>query len=36
MKQIPDLQQLRIKDKKPVLAGVPMTFGQIDKRAARG
>lgn len=33
MKQIPDLQQVRIKDKKPVFAGVPQTFGDIDKSA---
>lgn len=33
MKQIPDLQQVRIKDRKAVLNGVPLTFGDIDKRA---
>lgn len=33
MKQIPDLQQVRIKDRKAVLAGVQKTFGEIDKRA---
>lgn len=33
MKQIPDLQQIRIKDRKPLLDGVPLTFGKIDKNA---
>lgn len=33
MKQIPDLQQMRIKDRKPVLNDVPWTFGKIDKNA---
>jgi len=33
MKQIPDLQQLRIKNKKPVVEGTPVTFGAIDKNA---
>ena len=33
MKQIPDLQQIRIRDRKPVLADVPLTFGNIDKNA---
>jgi len=33
MKQIPDLQQMRIKDRKPMLDGVPLTFGKIDKNA---
>lgn len=33
MKQVPDLQQIRIKDRKPLLDGVPWTFGKIDKNA---
>lgn len=33
MKQVPDLEQIRIKDRKPVLDGVPWTFGKIDKNA---
>ncbi len=33
MKQIPDLQQMRIRDRKPVLDNVPFTFGTIDKNA---
>ncbi len=33
MKQIPDLQQIRIRDRKPILDGVPLTFGKIDKNA---
>lgn len=33
MKQIPDLQQIRIRDRKPILEGVPLTFGKIDKNA---
>lgn len=33
MKQIPDLQQLRIRNKKPVVEGTPVTFGAIDKNA---
>lgn len=33
MKQIPDLEQVRIKDRKPILEGVPLTFGKIDKNA---
>jgi electron transfer flavoprotein beta subunit len=33
MKQVPDLQQLRIRDRKPVLADVPVEFGKIDKNA---
>jgi len=33
MKQIPDLQQIRIRDRKPVLDDVPFTFGNIDKNA---
>ncbi len=33
MKQIPDLQQIRIKERKPVLEGVPLIFGDMDKNA---
>ena len=33
MKQIVDLQQIRIKDRKPILDNLPMTFGKIDKNA---
>lgn len=33
MKQIPDLQQIRIRNRQPVLNDVPLTFGNIDKNA---
>jgi len=33
MKQIPDLQQIRIKERKPVLEGAPLIFGDMDKNA---
>lgn len=33
MKQIPDLQQIRIRDRKPVFEDVPLTFGTLDKNA---
>lgn len=33
MKQIPDLQQIRIKNRKPVLDDIALTFGNIDKNA---
>jgi len=33
MKQIPDLQQIRIRNRKPVLDGVPFALGLIDKNA---
>ncbi|MEQ8175572.1 MAG: electron transfer flavoprotein subunit beta/FixA family protein [Syntrophomonadaceae bacterium] len=33
MKQIPDLQQIRIRNRQPVLDDVPLTFGNIDKNA---
>ncbi|MCX5779535.1 MAG: electron transfer flavoprotein beta subunit/FixA family protein, partial [Firmicutes bacterium] len=33
VKQIPDLQQVRIRNRKPVLDGVPFTLGLIDKNA---
>jgi len=33
MKQVPDLQQIRIKDRKPILENVPYVWGDIDKNA---
>ncbi len=33
MKQIPDLQQIRFRNGKPLQEGVPLTFGAIDKNA---
>jgi electron transfer flavoprotein beta subunit len=33
MKQIPDLQQIRIKDREPIIAGAPLIFGDMDKNA---
>jgi Electron transfer flavoprotein, beta subunit len=33
MKQIPDLQQIRIRNRQPVLDGVPYTLGLIDRNA---
>jgi len=33
MKQVPDLQQLRIRDRRPVLTDIPMELGKIDKNA---
>ncbi len=33
MKQVPDLQQIRIKDRKPILENVPFVWGDIDKNA---
>lgn len=33
VKQVPDLQQIRIKNRQPVLEGVPFTLGKIDKNA---
>lgn len=33
VKQVPDLQQIRIRNRRPVLEGVPFTFGNIDKNA---
>jgi electron transfer flavoprotein beta subunit len=33
MKQIPDLQQIRFSNRRPVLADVPKSFGNIDKNA---
>lgn len=33
LKQIPDLQQIRIKDRRPLLEGAPLIFGDMDKSA---
>ncbi len=33
MKYIPDLQQIRIKERKPILEGVPFVWGDLDKNA---
>jgi electron transfer flavoprotein beta subunit len=33
MKQIPDLEQVRIRNRQPVFDDVPFTFGRIDKNA---
>jgi electron transfer flavoprotein beta subunit len=33
MKQVPDLQQVRIRDRRPVLEGVPLLMGDIDRSA---
>lgn len=33
LKQIPDLQQIRIKDRKPLLEGAPLIFGDMDRSA---
>lgn len=33
MKQIPDLQQIRIRNREPVFDDVPLTLGNIDKNA---
>lgn len=33
MKQVPDLQQLRIRNRKPLIKEAPLTFGKIDKNA---
>lgn len=33
MKQIPDLQQVRIRNRQPVFEDVPLTLGDIDKNA---
>jgi len=33
MKQIPDLQQIRIRNRRPVLEDCPLMFGKIDKNA---
>ena len=33
MKQVPDIQQLRIRDRKPLLENVPQTYSKFDKNA---
>ncbi len=33
LKQIPDLQQIRIKERKPIIEGAPFIFGDMDKNA---
>jgi electron transfer flavoprotein beta subunit len=33
MKQIPDLQQIRIKERRPILENVPLLWGDLDKNA---
>ncbi len=33
LKQIPDLQQIRIKERRPLLEGAPLIFGDMDKSA---
>jgi len=33
VKQVPELQQVRIRNRQPVLEGVPSTLGKIDKNA---
>lgn len=33
MKQIPDLEQIRIRNRQPVMDNVPWTFGSLDKNA---
>lgn len=33
MKQVPDLQQIRIRNRQPVLDDVPLTMGNIDRNA---
>ena len=33
LKQVPDLQQIRIKDRKALLEGAPLVFGDMDKSA---
>jgi electron transfer flavoprotein beta subunit len=33
LKQIPDLQQIRIKERKPITEGAPLIFGDMDKNA---
>jgi electron transfer flavoprotein beta subunit len=33
LKQVPDLQQIRIRNRQPVLDDVPLTLGNIDKNA---
>jgi len=33
LKQVPDLQQIRIKDRRPLMEGAPLIFGDMDKSA---
>ena len=33
LKQIPDLVYIRVKDRKPILEGAPLIFGEMDKNA---
>jgi len=33
IKQVPDVQQIRIRNREPVLEGIPFTIGKIDKNA---
>ena len=33
LKQVPDLQQIRLRNRQPVLDDVPLTLGNIDKNA---
>jgi electron transfer flavoprotein beta subunit len=33
LKQIPDLVYIRVKDRKPILEGAPLVFGEMDKNA---
>lgn len=33
IKQVPDVQQIRIRNREPVMDGVPFTIGKIDKNA---
>lgn len=33
VKQVPDVQQIRIRNREPVMEGVPYTIGKIDKNA---
>ncbi|NPV91918.1 MAG: electron transfer flavoprotein subunit beta/FixA family protein [Firmicutes bacterium] len=33
VKQVPDIQQIRIRNREPVMPGVPLTIGKIDKNA---
>ncbi|MGB4508894.1 MAG: electron transfer flavoprotein beta subunit/FixA family protein, partial [Syntrophomonadaceae bacterium] len=33
LKQVPDLQQIRIRNRQPILDDVPLTLGNIDKNA---
>lgn len=33
LKQIPDLKYIRVKDRKPILEGAPLIFGDMDRNA---